>query len=348
MKYANPSNTKALNYRPNIIVTGGAGYIGSHTAKKLHESGYLPVVFDNLVNGHREAVRWGPLIEGDIRDKSALLECFKKYRPAAVIHFAGLIEVGESMSKPKEYWDVNFFGTSCLVQAMIETNIPHIVLSSTAAVYGTPREHKAITEDSRLSPINVYGETKLAAERYVAAYCRAHGLSGTALRYFNAAGASKEAEIGEAHPKESHLIPLAIEAAMGINGRQLSLYGNDFDTGDGTCVRDFIHVEDLASAHVVALERDVNASRFRSYNLGTGIGTSVQEIIDKVSTHVSQVPYTVSTRRAGDPAYLVASPLRAVTELEWKPSHSDIDNIIKSAYEWRKNPKFGFKEKQTR
>lgn len=328
--------------RKTVLVTGGAGYIGSHTAKALQEAGYTPVVFDSLINGHRKAVQWGPLVEGDIRDTDAVLACLERFAPVAVIHFAALIEVGESMSRPTDYWDVNLGGTASLVQAMLKANTPHIVMSSTAAVYGTPVDDCPIIEESPLAPINTYGESKLAAERYIASHCRAHGLSGTALRYFNAAGASSDGTIGEAHPRETHLIPLTIEAAMGIGGRNLSLFGNDFSTRDGTCVRDFIHVDDLARAHVMALERTLSPGNFEAFNLGTGIGTSVLEMIETISEHVAPVPYTLAGRRDGDPAFLVASPQKAIDQLGWMPHCSDVASIVRTAHAWRKNPAFGF------
>ncbi len=344
---AGPDAKRPDAVRRTVLVTGGAGYIGSHTAKALYAAGYLPVVFDSLRSGHRAAVKWGPLIEGDIRDTQALTDCMGRYAPVAVIHFAALIEVGESMTKPTEYWDVNLNGTASLINAMIRSGVDNIVMSSTAAVYGTPQGQDAISEAAAMAPINTYGDTKLAAERYIANHCRAHGMTGTALRYFNAAGASGDGDIGEAHPHETHLIPLAIEAALGL-APPLSLFGSDFPTPDGTCVRDFVHVEDLARAHVMAIERPVDRGSFDALNLGTGTGTSVLEIIKAVSQQLGRdVPYKASDRRSGDPSVLVADPTRAREMLGWSASQSSINQIVDTAARWRINPQFGFNDTAT-
>jgi UDP-glucose-4-epimerase GalE len=252
-----------------VLVTGGAGYIGSHTAKALAQAGHTPIVFDDLSAGHVEAVQWGPLVLGDVRDAHAVADAMSAHAVDAVIHFAGLIEVGRSVRDPAPFWDVNLGGTAAVLQAMRVCEVGRIVFSSTAAVYGQPAGEGALTEDLPLAPINPYGDSKLAAERMIAGICAAHGLTGVALRYFNACGADPKGRIGEAHDPESHLIPLAVEAALGV-GAALTLFGDDFATPDGGCVRDYIHVEDLALAHVLAVEHTMAEGEFLAMNLGTG------------------------------------------------------------------------------
>lgn len=330
------------------MVTGGAGYIGSHTAKALARAGHLPVVFDNLSAGHAEAVQWGPLVVGDIRDPAALAHALRDNRIDAVIHFAGLIEVGRSMREPAPFWEVNLGGTASVLQAMRDTGVGRLVFSSTAAVYGQPSGPAPLTEDLPLRPINPYGESKWAAERMIAALCAAHGLTGVALRYFNACGADPEGRIGEAHDPESHLIPLAIEAALGL-GPALTLFGKDFATPDGTCVRDYVHVEDLARAHVLALEHPMAGGAFLALNLGTGRGRSVRQVIDAVARITGcPVPHAIGPRRDGDPARLVADPGRAKAILGWRAAQSDLDSIIASAAAWRRAPAFGRRFAQVR
>lgn len=326
-----------------VLVTGGAGYIGSHTAKALAMAGHVPVVFDNLSNGHEEAVRWGPLVIGDVRDPAAVEACMREHRVDSVVHFAGLIEVGRSVLEPDAFWDVNLNGVASVLRAMRACDVERLVFSSTAAVYGQPD----VTSLARLPetlptlPINPYGDSKLAAERLIAAHARAYGLRGIALRYFNACGADPEGEIGEAHQPESHLIPLAIEAAMGL-GPSLTVFGQDFPTPDGSCIRDYIHVADLARAHVLALEADPGADGFAAVNLGLGQGRSVLEVIRAVSGAVGRpTPYVVGGRRAGDPACLVADAGRAITLLGWRPRFVDLDEIVATAVAWRRRPAFG-------
>ncbi|WP_029416876.1 UDP-glucose 4-epimerase GalE [Brevundimonas bacteroides] len=324
-----------------VMVTGGAGYIGSHTAKALADSGHSPIVFDDLSAGHAEAVQWGPLVIGDVRDAGAVADAMRAYRIDAVIHFAGLIEVGRSMREPAPFWDINLGGTAGVLQAMRETGAGRIVFSSTAAVYGQPQSLAALTEDLPLRPINPYGDSKLAAERMIAGLCAAHGLTGVALRYFNACGADAEGRIGEAHDPESHLIPLAVEAALGF-GPALTLFGDDFPTPDGSCVRDYVHVEDLARAHVLALEHAMGDGAFFALNLGTGTGRSVREVVEAVGrTTGRSVPHSVGPRRAGDPASLVADASRAEAVLGWRAEQSDLDTIVGSAAGWRRAPAFG-------
>lgn len=328
--------------QPAILVTGGAGYIGSHTAKALAGAGYQPVVFDNLSNGHREAVRWGPFVHGDIRDRGALLRVMADHRIEAVIHFAGLIEVGASVKAPGPYWDHNVGGMAAVLGAMQEAGIGHLVFSSTAAVYGSHRPATgALRESDPTVPVNPYGDTKLACERMIAAHCVATGLSAVALRYFNASGADAAGDLGEAHSPETHLIPRAIEAALGV-GPALTLFGDDFATPDGTCVRDYVHVTDLANAHVRAVTRGSRPGRFDVFNLGTGSGASVAEIIRAVQRATGRpVPFSTGPRRPGDPDRLVADPAAAAVELGWTPQASELDVILASAVRWRRRPAFG-------
>jgi UDP-glucose-4-epimerase GalE len=326
-----------------IFVTGGAGYIGSHTCKALARAGFEPVVFDDLSNGHADAVRWGPLVVGDVRDSAAVSACMKAHAVSAVIHFAGLIEVGRSMHEPALFWDYNLNGVASVLAAMRVNGLSRIVFSSTAAVYGQPGGDcgELLDEDAPTVPINPYGDSKLAAERLIAAHCRAHGIQGVALRYFNASGADPEGEIGEAHQPESHLIPLAIEAALGL-GPRLTVFGRDFSTPDGACIRDYIHVADLAEAHVRALDAPVGDAGFVALNLGLGRGLSVLEVISAVSRATGRpTPFTVGPRRPGDPAVLVADPSRARAVLNWRPAHQTIDDIVATALAWRLNPRFG-------
>jgi len=327
-----------------ILVTGGAGFIGSHTCKALSKAGYTPVVFDDLSNGHAEAVRWGPMVRGDVRDADALGAAMTQYRPAAVIHFAGLIEVGRSTQEPDVFWDHNLNGVAAVLQAMRATGVGRIVFSSTAACYGQPPAGslEPLSEDLPTLPINPYGDSKLAAERLIAASARAYGVQGVALRYFNAAGADPDLEIGEAHWPETHLIPLAIEAALGV-GKPLTVFGTDFPTPDGSCIRDYIHVADLARAHVLALDADVGEAGFMAMNLGTGRGASVKEVVEAVGRAVGRpVPHSIGPRREGDPAALVANPARARAVLDWSPRFTDLEEIVRHAVAWRQAPRFGF------
>ena len=332
-----------MNNLNNVLVTGGAGFIGAHTAKALKESGYQPVVFDTLASGFRLAVRWGPLVEGDIRDRPALMRAMTEHQVSAVIHFAGLIEVGRSTREPDVFWDVNGAGTTCVLSAMRDCNVGRLVFSSSAAVYGQgdrgPLE--AIPEDAPMAPASPYGETKLAAEWMIAAQCRAYGLTAVALRYFNAAGADPSGLIGEAHEPETHLIPLAMAAGLG-DGPPLTLFGDDFDTPDGTCLRDYIHVNDLAAAHVAALQVELPAGAFEAVNIGTGQGHSVREVVAAVARVLDRpVPNAVGPRRDGDPPSLVADPSRAKALLGWEPICSSLDQIVADALRWEGQPAYG-------
>ena len=324
---------------PSILVTGGAGFIGSHTCKALARAGYTPVVYDNLSNGHVEAVKWGPLIVGDVRDANHLAESMREHAVAGVIHFAGLIEVGRSVMRPDLFWDHNLNGVAAVVSAMRRSGTQRLVFSSTAAVYGAPAEMRPLREADLLAPINPYGDSKLAGERLIAASCAAFDLEAVALRYFNAAGADPEGELGEAHYPETHLIPLAIEAAMG--GAPLTVFGSDYPTPDGSCVRDYIHVADLARAHVLALQVGALDTGFEAMNLGRGVGSSVREIIAAVSAACGRPPAVVEgERRTGDPPMLVADPTIAMQRMAWSPQVRGLATIVDTAVAWRRGSQF--------
>ncbi|CAK8717157.1 UDP-glucose 4-epimerase [Candidatus Electrothrix aarhusensis] len=317
----------------NILVTGGAGYIGSHTCKLLAQRGYLPITYDNLVYGHTWAVQWGPFIQGDIRDTEALAKVFTEYQPEAVIHFAAFAYVGESVEHPEKYYQNNVTGTLALLEVMRRFGCDQFIFSSTCATYGNPQA-LSLTEEHPQQPINPYGRSKLMIEQILADYSTAYDLSSIALRYFNAAGADMDGDIGEDHDPETHLIPLTILAALGKRSA-IEVYGTDYDTPDGTAIRDYIHVADLADAHVRALELLQKEKKSRAFNLGTGIGTSVQSIIQTVEELSGRkVPVTYGPRRPGDPPALVASAEKAAEFLGWRPRHSDIETIIRSALAW--------------
>lgn len=326
-----------------VLVTGGAGYIGAHAAKALRAAGYRPIVFDNLSSGHREAVQWGPLVHGDIRDAAALTEAMRTHKVGAVLHFAGLIEVGRSVSRPDVFWDVNVRGTGQVLSAMRAAGVGRLVFSSSAAVYGQGARGplETISESAEKAPNSPYGDTKLAGERMIDAECRAFGLSAIALRYFNAAGADASGQIGEAHEPETHLIPLAIAAALD-GAAPLTLFGDDFDTPDGTCLRDYIHVSDLAAAHVAALEAPMAPGAFEALNVGAGQGRSVREVIAAVGQALGRPPRVLQgPRRAGDPPSLVADPSRAMSRLGWRAERSSLLQIVTDAARWELNPAYG-------
>jgi UDP-glucose-4-epimerase GalE len=327
-----------------VLVTGGAGYIGSHILKAVEESGRPAVAFDDLSHGFREACAWGELVEGDVRDTDALIAAIERHDAVAVIHMAGLIEVGHSTVHPDRFWDQNVQGTASVLAAMRATSARRLVFSSSAAVYGADprgRWSDLLTEDSPKDPASPYGDTKLAAERMISASCAAFGLSAIALRYFNAAGADPSGRLGEAHHPETHLIPLTIQAALGQRG-PLTVFGSDFDTPDGTCLRDYIHVGDLAAAHVAALDAALEPGEFDAVNVGTGHGRSVFEVIAAVEEALERpVPRTVGARRAGDPPSLVADPSRAAARLGWRPRSSGLEDIVASAVRWHANPLYG-------
>ncbi len=317
-----------------ILVTGGAGYVGAHACKALSQAGYRPVVYDNLVYGHEAAVRWGPFEQGDIADRARLDAVFERHQPAAVMHFAAFAYVGESVTDPGKYYRNNVCGTLTLLEAMLAHGVDKLVFSSTCATYGEP-ETVPITESEPQSPINPYGKSKLMVEQVLADFEAAHGLRSASLRYFNAAGASPDGEIGECHDPETHLIPLALDAAAG-RGPELTLFGDDYPTPDGTCIRDYIHVGDLAEAHVRALGHLQEGKPTRAFNLGTGLGVSVREILGAVERVTGKaVPLRVGPRRPGDPPVLVADASRAQSELGWTTRLSDIDTIVETAWKWQ-------------
>jgi UDP-arabinose 4-epimerase len=316
-----------------ILVTGGAGYVGGHACKRLARSGFDPVVYDNLSRGHRDFVQWGPLEEGDLLDAGRLCSVFKRHRPAAVMHFAALAYVGESVSDPAKYYRNNVLGSLTLLESMLSCGVSRVVFSSTCAVYGTPARIP-ITEAASLDPINPYGRTKLAVERMLTDFDGAHGLRAVSLRYFNAAGADPEGEIGERHEPETHAIPLAILGALGA-GPPFRLLGSDYETPDGTAIRDYVHVDDLASAHVAAVDYLLKGGETAAVNLGTGRGTSVREVIASVERVSGRtVPVERSAPRPGDPAVLVADAERARTLFGWRPAYASIDEVIETALRW--------------
>jgi UDP-glucose-4-epimerase GalE len=316
----------------NILLTGGAGYIGSHTARVVAAAGHNPVVFDNLSAGHRHNVKWGPLVEGEIGDAEAVKSAIRRHSIDAIIHFAAYIFVGESVEDPRKYFVNNSMGALSLLGAMLDAGVKNIVFSSTAAVYGDPIR-VPIPEDHPLVPVNPYGESKLFVERVLEAYGEAYGLNWTALRYFNAAGAEPEAGLCEEHDPETHLIPLIIQAALGVR-QAINIYGTDYATPDGTAIRDYIHVSDLARAHVLALESLARGGASGAFNLGTGNGFSVRQVIDEVRRCAGR-DFCVreAPRRAGDPPELVADPNRAKRVLGWEPRVSDLPTIVRTAWE---------------
>jgi UDP-arabinose 4-epimerase len=317
----------------SVLVTGGAGYIGSHACKALARAGYLPVTYDNLSRGHRHAVRWGPLVEGDVGDRAAVAAALKAHRVSSVMHFAAFAYVGESGTDPALYYRNNVGGTLALLDAMREVGVDRVVFSSTCATYGLPQT-VPIAETTPQRPVNPYGETKLAIERVLHWYGEAYGLRSVALRYFNAAGCDRDGEIGEEHDPETHLIPLTLRAALGA-GPPVSIFGTDYPTPDGTAVRDYIHVEDLANAHVLALDHLAKGGANAALNLATGRGYSVREIVAAVAKAVGhEVPQREAPRRPGDPPALVANPGLARSLLGWQAECSDIDTIIRTALAW--------------
>jgi UDP-glucose-4-epimerase GalE len=316
-----------------VLVTGGAGYIGSHACKVLARAGYLPVVFDDLSRGHREAVRWGPLVEGNLAERGKLAAALDRHRVSVVMHFAAYAYVGESVADPALYYANNLGGSLVLLESMREVGVDKIVFSSTCATYGTPAQ-VPIRETLPQLPVNPYGETKLAIERALHWYGEAYGLRWVSLRYFNAAGADPESEIGERHEPETHLVPLVLEAALGERP-QIDIYGTDYPTPDGTAIRDYIHVQDLAEAHLRALERLSAGGQSAALNLGTGRGHSVREVI-RAAEAVSgkSIPCRETARRPGDPPVLVADPGLATELLGWRAQVSDLDTIVRTALAW--------------
>ncbi len=316
-----------------VLVTGGAGYVGSHCCKAFFEAGWKVVVFDSLARGWREFVRWGELEQGDLLDSEALDRAFARHKPDAVAHFAALAYVGESVEKPGLYYENNTLGTVRLLDAMAKAGCDKIIFSSTCATYGIP-ERVPMTEDLPQNPINPYGMSKLFVEKVLDDYDVAHGIKSVKLRYFNAAGADPDGMVGERHEPETHLIPLCIEGVLN-DSFTLTINGTDFDTRDGTCVRDYIHVMDLADAHLKALDYLDVGGASDAFNLGTGTGTTVLEIVEAVERVSGKpVPRKNGARRPGDPPALVASAEKAAHILGWKPVQSDVDSVIQTAWGW--------------
>lgn len=315
-----------------VLVTGGAGYVGSHCCLALAEAGFRPVVYDNLTNGRAEAVQWGPLEEGDIRDGARLDEVFARHKPVAVLHFAALIEVGESVMAPGKFYANNVAGALTLIEAARRAGVGKMVFSSTCATYGEP-VYLPMDEAHSQAPLNPYGRTKLMIEQALADYDVFAGFRSVSLRYFNAAGADEAGRIGEAHEPETHAIPLALQTILGLRSG-FKLFGDDYETRDGTAVRDYVHVSDLADAHVRALRYLLNGGETTVFNLGTGDGTTVRELIAAIQRVTNRpFPIEVASRRAGDAPCLVADSRRAQAVLGWSPRRS-LDDIVRTAWRW--------------
>lgn len=320
----------------NILVTGGAGYIGSHACKTLAAAGYTPVTFDNLCTGWQDAVKFGPFEQGDLLDRQRLDDVFAKYQPVAVMHFAALSQVGESMDDPGKYWLNNVMGSLNLVEAAAAAGCLNFVFSSTCATYGD-QDNVVLNEDSPQYPVNSYGASKRAIEDILANFEDSHGMKSVIFRYFNVAGADPEAEVGEFHQPETHLVPLMLDA---IDGKRsaLTIFGTDYDTPDGTCIRDYVHVCDLVDAHVLGVKWLENQKGSRIFNLGTGNGFSVREVVDNSRSVTNRdVPIIEGDRRPGDCTRLVSGSSRAITELGWEPKRSDMATMIADAWRWHQN-----------
>ncbi|GLC32055.1 UDP-glucose 4-epimerase GalE [Clostridium omnivorum] len=326
-----------------VLVCGGAGYIGSHMVAELLESGEEVVILDNFQKGHRDAILGGKLYEGDLRDRSVLDKIFTENKIDSVIDFAADSLVGESVVEPLKYFENNVGSTLNLLGAMRDHKVKYIVFSSTAATYGEP-ENTPILESDRTLPTNPYGESKLTVEKVLKWCDNAYGIKYTALRYFNAAGAHISGKIGEDHRPESHLIPLILQVALGQR-EKIMIFGDDYNTEDGTCIRDYIHVTDLANAHLMALDRLRKGGESRIYNLGNGKGFSVKEVIEATRKVTGkEIKAEVTPRRAGDPAILIASSEKAISELNWKPKYDSLDTIIDTAWQWHKNHANGYEK----
>lgn len=325
----------------NVLVTGGAGYIGSQTVRELLEAGYFPVVYDNLSTGHKEAVLGGELVIGDLADTVKLDQVFKKYKPEAVIHFAASIEVEESVKNPAKYFENNIINGLNLLKIMLKNNVKKLVFSSTAAVYGQPKKIPIKENDPKV-PINPYGLTKLMFEEILSWYEKAYRLKSISLRYFNASGADPSGQIGQDYPKVTHLISRSLFTALG-KYPYLEIFGTDYYTPDGTCIRDYIHVKDLAIAHILTLNALYKNHYSSVYNLGCGRGYSVRQVIS-IAKKITGIDFKIkkSNQRSGDPAKLVASPVLAQKELGFKPKYSDLETIIKTAWSWHKNHPQGY------
>lgn len=319
----------------HILVTGGAGYIGSHACKALKQAGFTPVVYDNLITGWKDAVKFGPFEQGDLNDRARLDQVFAKYQPTAVMHFAALSQVGEAMSQPGRYWANNVGGSLNLIEASVAAGVRDFVFSSTCATYGE-HDNVVLDENTPQLPLNAYGASKRAVEDILTDFEAAHGLRSVVFRYFNVAGADPEAEVGEFHRPETHLVPLVLDA---IDGKRdsLTIFGTDYDTPDGTCIRDYVHVCDLVDAHVLGLKWLQDGKGSRVFNLGTGTGFSVREVMDKAAVVTGKdVPCNTGARRAGDCTKLVSGSTRAASELGWEPTRSTLETMIHDAWKWHK------------
>ena len=318
-----------------VLVTGGAGYIGSHCCKQLHRRGYQPITIDNLVYGHAKNVKWGPFYRGDIQDDTLLDRIFSENDIGAVMHFAAFAYVGESVEEPQKYYTNNLRNTITLLEKVLQHTVSCFIFSSTCATYGLPQTIP-IDEDHPRTPINPYGSSKYMIEQILTDYSKAYDLRFTSLRYFNAAGADPDGEIGEDHTPETHLIPLILDVAKGRRDN-LKVFGNDYDTDDGSCVRDYVHVTDLADAHVSALEKLLGGAPSDFVNLGTGRGFSVLQVIEQAAAVTGKkIAYEIVGRRPGDPAVLIASNSKARTALGWKPIRSDLKTIVQTAWNWHR------------
>jgi UDP-glucose-4-epimerase GalE len=318
-----------------IMIVGGAGYIGSHAAKAVRMAGREPIVFDDLSSGREHAVRWGPLVRGDIRNADAVRAAIREHKPDAVMQFAARIEVGEGEKDPAHFYDNNVTGTLNLARVMLEEGVTSLVFSSTCAIYGDP-ERLPLTEDLPKRPVSVYGRTKLMCEQMLEDISKAHGLNFAALRYFNAAGADPDGEIGEEHEPETHLIPNALKAAVGLGG-PMRLFGSDYPTPDGTCVRDFVHVTDLAEAHILAADRIADQKTNLQLNLGVGKGRTVREVLNAVEKATGRsVPVVEAPRRPGDAVALYSDTTNVTRTLGWTPRLSDIDTIVSTAWNFHR------------
>jgi len=320
----------------HILVTGGAGYIGSHACKALKQAGFTPVVYDNLITGWQDAVKFGPFEQGDLTDRARLDQVFAKYQPVAVMHFAALSQVGEAMSQPGRYWANNVGGSLNLIEASVAAGCLDFVFSSTCATYGE-HDNVVLDENTPQRPLNAYGASKRAVEDILTDFEAAYGLRSVIFRYFNVAGADPEAEVGEFHRPETHLVPLMLDAIEGKRDA-LTVFGTDYDTPDGTCIRDYVHVCDLVDAHVLGLKWLQDGKGSRVFNLGTGTGFSVREVINQSRSVTNrEVPYSLGPRRAGDCTKLVSGSTRAELELGWSPSRSTLDVMIKDAWAWHQS-----------
>lgn len=320
----------------NVLVSGGAGYIGSHACKVLKAAGYQPVTYDNLCTGWADAVKFGPFEQGDLLDRDRLDQVFAQYNPVAVMHFAALSQVGEAMREPGKYWRNNVSGSLALIEAAVHAGCMNFVFSSTCATYGD-QDGVVLDENSAQAPLNSYGKSKRAIEEMLADFEASHGLKSVIFRYFNVAGADPEAEVGEFHRPETHLIPLMLDA---IDGKRpaLTVFGTDYDTPDGTCIRDYVHVMDLVDAHVLGLKWLEDGKESRVFNLGTGNGFSVMEVIDNSRAVTNRpVPFEVGERRAGDAVRLVSGSTRAKAELGWTPDRSNMETMIADAWRWHQS-----------